>query len=89
MRRALTVKHVSAIQRPAVVDAFQAAKRFIGFGFCEADFDASLVAGSLLQLMRSSHADDFAVVNDGDAVAEALGLFDIVRGEDDGFFLAL
>src|SRR5207248_581797 len=40
-------------------------------------------------LERRALADDFAVVDDGDAVAEALRFFDIVRSEHDGFLVAL
>ena len=34
-------------------------------------------------------ADDFAVIDDGDAVTEAFGFFDVVCGEDYRFFVAL
>jgi len=37
----------------------------------------------------AAKGDDFSVVDDGDAVAQALGFLDVVRGHDDGFFLAL
>ena len=40
------------------------------------------------QFARRALRDDFAVVHDGDAIAEALGFFDIVRGHDNGFFFA-
>src|SRR5205814_10557591 len=40
-------------------------------------------------LERIARDDGFAVVADGDAVAEALGFFDIVRSEHDGFLVAL
>ena len=39
--------------------------------------------------MGRALANDSAMVDDGDAIAEALGLFDVVRGEDDRFLVAL
>ena len=36
------------------------------------------------QLLRSAQRDDAAVIHDGDAVAQALGLIHVVRGENDG-----
>ncbi len=43
----------------------------------------------MFEFERRALADDFAVVDDGDAIAEALGFFDVVRGEDDSFLVAL
>ena len=37
------------------------------------------------QFARSAERDDFAVVDNGHAIAEALGFFDVVRGHDDSF----
>src|SRR5215471_16211878 len=41
-------------------------------------------AGALAELLRGADSDDFAVVNHGDAVGDAVGLFHVVGGEEDG-----
>jgi len=89
LRRARAVENVGAVERAAVGDAFEIFQGGVGFRFGEADFDARFVAGGLLQFERRAFADDFSVVDDGDAVAKALGFFDVVGGEDDGFLVAL
>ena len=43
----------------------------------------------MLQFARRAHGDHFAVVDDGHAIAEPLGFFDVVRGEQDGFLALL
>ena len=43
---------------------------------------------ALLNLARRAHGDDAAFVDDGHAVAELLGLFDVVGGQQDGALLA-
>jgi len=56
------------------------------FGRVPADgeLDNVLAADRGDQLLRRSQRDDFAVIHDGHAVAEALGFFHVMRGEDDG-----
>ena len=41
-----------------------------------------------LNLARRAHGDDAALVDDGHAVAELFGFFDVVRGQQDGALLA-
>jgi len=48
------------------------------------DAEREHIAGDLaLQLVRCALGDDLAVVHDGDAVAERVGLVDVVRGDED------
>ena len=42
----------------------------------------------LLNLARGAHGDDAAFIDDGHAVAELFGLFDVVGGHQDGALLA-
>ena len=51
-----------------------------------ADLQAHEVAAGngLLQLLRRSDSDDLAVIDDGHALAEAVGLLHVVRGQEDG-----
>ena len=49
----------------------------------EADFDARGAEGIGDKVAGRADGDDAALVDDGDAVAEALGFFDVVGGEDD------
>jgi len=44
----------------------------------------ALLAELLHQVGLVLHQDDFALVDDADAVGHLLGLFDVMRGEDDG-----
>jgi len=37
---------------------------------------------------RASEGNHFSVVHDGDAIAKALGLLDVMRGHHDGFLFA-
>src|SRR5262249_5092614 len=48
-------------------------------------FDARVAAGALLEFPRRTQSDDLAMVHNGDAVAETLSFFDIVRGHQNGF----
>ncbi len=48
------------------------------------ELDDVLAADGGDESRRSAEGDDAAVVHDGDAVAEALGLVHVVGGEDDG-----
>jgi len=88
LRRALRVERVAAVEVATVGDALERAKRVWRFRTRELDFDAGLVARAVFQFLRGAEGDDFAVVDDGDAITEALGFLDVVRGHDDGFFLA-
>ena len=49
------------------------------------DLEVDEVAGDLrLEVVRGVAGDDLAVVDDDDAVAELVGLVEVVRGEEDG-----
>ena len=52
------------------------------------DRDGGSGQGALLNLARRADGDDAALVDDGHAVAELLGLLDVVGGEQDGALLA-
>jgi hypothetical protein len=50
--------------------------------------DRHHVASDLpLELVRCTVRDDLTMVDDGDPVAERVGLFQVVRGEEDGHAL--
>ena len=53
------------------------------------EFDPRIRAGLDQQLLGRVQGDDFRVVHDGHAVAEHLGLFHVMRGQDDRFALGL
>src|SRR5260370_1389255 len=79
--------------RVAIVDqgkviAFETFQVAVGCRLRKADLDARGAAGVGFQCPRCAEGDDFALIHDRDAVAKALGFFDIVRGHQDGFFLA-
>ena len=46
-----------------------------------------LGAGLLLELVGRALRDDLAVIDDGDAVGDALGFLHVMRGEEDGDLL--
>ena len=84
---------VTAMRGAAVVerDLFGvAATRAVvpGSGCGAFDLDGGVGQRALLNLARRAHGDDAAFIDDGHAVAELLGLFDVVRGEQDGALLA-
>ena len=86
--RLVRLEDISAVEGAAIGDAFELLERVEGFFLGDADFDAGGVGGGLLEFGGRAGGDDLAVVDDGDAVAEALGFFDVVSGEDDGFLFA-
>src|ERR1700680_1887851 len=49
----------------------------------------TLRAGLPLELIGSALGDDLAVIDDGDAVGDALGFFHVMGGEEDGDLLLL
>ena len=57
-------------------------------GAGEFDLDGGMGQRAVLNLARRADGDDAAFVDDGHAVAELLGLFDVVGGEQDGALLA-
>jgi hypothetical protein len=79
--------HVGAIELAAIGDAFKVREDAIGQGLREADFDARGSSGGVLQFARRAGLDDAPVVHDGDAVAEALGFFDVMGGDEHGFLV--
>src|SRR5580698_7890586 len=48
------------------------------------ELDDVLAADGRDELLRRAQRDDLAVVHDGDTIAEALGFFHVMRGQDDG-----
>ena len=44
--------------------------------------------GALFQFARRAGRDDASVIHDGDAIAEALGFFDVMRGQQHRFLVA-
>ena len=77
---------VRAVEFAAIGDAFECGKHAVGGGPRETDFDAGGAGGGLFQFARRAGFDDFAVVHDGDAIAEAFGFFDVMRGQRTVFF---
>ena len=67
-----------------VGDGFELSERVVGFRAGQAYLDARLAGGALLQFARSAQGDHPPVVHDGHAVAEPLGLFDVMSGQQDG-----
>ncbi len=51
-------------------------------GFFETKFDEMVAADARDQFRRRSQGDDFAVIDDGDAVAQAFGFIHVVRGQE-------
>ena len=54
----------------------------------ELDFDGGVGQRLFLNLARRADGDDAAFIDDGHAVAELLGFFDVVGGQQDGALLA-
>src|SRR5262249_626680 len=82
------MEDVRAVEAPAVAYPVEVVEIGIGVGLGEAALDAGLVTRAGFKLARRAESDDFAVINDGDAITEALGFLDVVRGHDDGFLFA-
>jgi nucleotide-binding universal stress UspA family protein len=64
-------------------DGFEAGD-FGRHGLCGGYFHSRLAKGLLLDVAGRAEGDDLALVDDGDAIAESFGLFDVVRGQQDG-----
>ena len=61
-------------------------KRSSALAIVGGEHDRALAGnGGATRLVRRVDVDDAAVFDDGDAVAEALGFFHQMRGEEDGF----
>ena len=84
------VQNVSAVDFARVNDPFE---RFqfvpMSIGLRQTDFHACGVGGSFLEFARSAESNELAVIDDAYPVAQALGLFDVMRGKYDRLFLAL
>ena len=85
-----------AVIRARVFDAGKGApgfevavRRSTGVAERDGKFDNVLAAQALDQIGRRSLSDDLAVVDDGEAVAEALGFVHVMRGEKHGAAAAL
>src|SRR6476661_3733806 len=89
LRGAMGVDNVGSIHFAGIRNSVQLFQRAVGLRFCEANFDAGCAARAGFELARSAESDDFTVVHDSDAIAEAFGLFDVVGGHDDGFLFLL
>ncbi len=74
MRRALGVERVPPVEISAIGDAVEFCQDGFGLGAREANFDAGFVAGATFQFLRGAEGDDFAVIDDGDAVTEGVRL---------------
>src|SRR4029077_10174744 len=55
-----------------------------GSAFAYLEFDHVMAAQAVDELGGGAFGDDLAVIDDGEAVAEAFGLVHVVRGEQDG-----
>ena len=82
LRDVVAVDGDAAVLEGGVRDAGQ---RLIGLrrGVAVLELDGDLAEVAVDQFARRAKLDDVAVVDDGDAVAELLGLFEVVRGEHD------
>ena len=67
-------------RRASACERLQPARRHVG----EADLENVLAGDRGLQLQRRIQRHEFAVVDDGDAVAELVGLVHVMGGDQDG-----
>ena len=61
----------------------QARARPSACAFCRSQLENFLRAHAVLQLARLVAYQDFAMINDGDALAKCVGFLHVVRGQDD------
>ena len=86
----MRLAYVEADRTFLAADGFDAGQRSPQFRSLTvrvaADFELDYVmaAEAVDQIGRSAFGDDLAVIDDGKAVAEALGFVHVVRGEQDG-----
>jgi hypothetical protein len=78
---------VGAVEIAAIGDAIERAQNSVGERAREADFDAGGAGGGMFQFARRAGLDDATVIHDGDAIAEALGFFDVMRGDKHGLLV--
>src|SRR6266581_2730909 len=88
LRRARGVQHIGAVNFAGIGHSIEILQGAVRFRFREAHLNASRSAGVGLELARCAQGDDFAVIHDGHAVAEALGFLYVVSGHENGLFLA-
>src|SRR5580698_7846802 len=86
-RRKRGMQDIGAVEVAAIGDAFERAENTVGERAGEADFDARGPGGGMFQFARRAGFDDAAVIDDRDAIAEALGFFDVMGGDKHGFFV--
>ena len=79
------MQNVGAVEFAAIGDAFERPRSPFVERARKADFDARGAGGGVLQFARRAQGDHASVIHDGDAIAQALGFFDVVRGQQNGF----
>src|SRR5437667_2097680 len=82
------MQNIRAAKFARVGHAFEVRRWPVRFRLREAHFDAGGAAGMRFQFARRAESDYLAEVHDGNAVAESLGFFNVMRRHQDGFFLA-
>ena len=83
LRRPRRMQHVGAVEFAAVGDAFERASVAVASGRARRTSIRVVPGGGCFSSRGVPMRDHPSVIDDGDAVAEAFGLFDIVRGEQD------
>src|SRR5439155_20027478 len=84
LRRARRMQNIGAANFARVGHAFEVAQCAVRFRLREAHFDAGGAAGMRFQFARRAESDYLAEVHDGNAVAESLGFFNVMRRHQDG-----
>src|SRR5258706_15188839 len=87
LRRTFGVNYVSAVNLAGIRRSFEILQRAVGLRLRKAALDARGAAGMRFQVTGRAESDDFSVIDDAPAIAEPLGLLDIVRGHYNRFFL--
>src|SRR5215470_3109953 len=82
------MQNVSAIEVPGIHDAFEISQRPVGLGPGKPHFDARRASSPSFQFARSAESDHISMIDDSYAVTEAFGLLDVMRGHENGFFVA-
>src|SRR5580658_10424054 len=81
------MEHVGPFEVATVGDAFEGAEDAVRERPSETDFDTRGAGRRVFQFARRADFNNAAVVNDGDAVTDALRFLDVMGGDEDRLFV--